>query len=56
MRKRGRPGGFVDRSETFDELLAKYGLLAETEDAALKEITAGRIKVVADVEGLTETE
>ena len=36
MKKRGRPGGFVDRSEIFDEFLAKSGLLAETEDAALR--------------------
>jgi hypothetical protein len=37
--------GYIDRSETFDEFLAKDGLLAETEDAALKEIIADQIKV-----------
>ena len=40
-RKKGR----IDRSETFDEFLAKDGILAETEDAALKEIIADQIKV-----------
>ena len=33
MRRRIRQG-YVDRSETFDEFLAKNDLLAETEDAA----------------------
>ena len=32
MRKKGR----IDKSETFDDFLASDGLLAETEDAALK--------------------
>jgi hypothetical protein len=36
----------IDRNESFDEFLAKEGLLAETEDAAIKEITADRKKVV----------
>jgi antitoxin HicB len=36
--------GTIDRSETLDEFLAKDGLLAETEDAALKEIIADQIK------------
>jgi hypothetical protein len=35
--------GYVDCSETFDEFLAKDGLLAETEDAAFKEIIADQI-------------
>jgi antitoxin HicB len=47
--------GYVDRSETFDEFLAKDGLLAETEDAALKEIIADQIKVAMASEGLTKT-
>jgi antitoxin HicB len=38
--------GSIDRNETFDEFLAKEGLLAETEDAAIKEIIADRNKVV----------
>ena len=32
--------GRIDRSESFDEFLAKDGLFAETENAALKEIIA----------------
>ena len=40
---------------TFDEFLAKDGLLAETEDAALKEIIADQIKVAMNAEGLTKT-
>ena len=37
--------GSIDRSETFDEFLAKQGLLGETEDAAIKEIIVDQIKV-----------
>ena len=40
MRKKGR----IDKSETFDDFLASDGLLAETEDAALKQIIADQIK------------
>ena len=47
--------GFVDRSESFDEFLAADGLLAETEDAALKEIIADQIKVAMSEEGLSKT-
>jgi antitoxin HicB len=47
--------GYVDRTETFDEFLAKDGLLAETEDAALKEIIADQIKVAMTQEKLTKT-
>ena len=50
-RKKGR----VDRSETFDEFLAKDGILAETEDAALKEIIADQIKVAMGKKHLTKT-
>ena len=45
----------VDRSESFDEFLAKDGLLAETEDAAIKEIIADQIKVAMDKKGLSKT-
>lgn len=57
MKKKKRNGkrGYIDRSETFDEFLAKDGLLAETEDAALKEIIADQIKVAMKAEGLTKT-
>ena len=46
----------IDRSETFDEFLAKDGILAETEDAAIKEIIADQIKVAMDKQGLSKTE
>ena len=55
MKKTNTKRGYVDRSETFDEFLAKDGLLAETEDAALKEIIADQIKVAMKAEGLTKT-
>src|SRR5215210_9259176 len=47
--------GSIDRSETFDEFLAKEGLLAETEDAALKEIIAVQIKAAMKAERITKT-
>jgi antitoxin HicB len=53
MKKKAK--GYIDRSETFDEFLAKDGLLAETEDAALKEIIADQIKVAMKKERLTKT-
>jgi len=53
MKKKAK--GYIDRSETFDEFLAKDGLLAETEDAALKEIIADQIKVAMKEERLTKT-
>ena len=37
--------GSIDQRETFDEFLEKEGLLAETEDAAIKEIFAAQIKL-----------
>ena len=55
MKKKKTKRGQVDRSETFDEFLAKDGLLAETEDAALKEIIADQIKVAMSAEGLTKS-
>ena len=47
--------GTIDRSESFDEFLAKDGILAETEDAAVKEIIADQIKVAMDKNGLSKT-
>jgi antitoxin HicB len=47
--------GYIDRTETFDEFLDKEGLLAETEDAAIKEIIADQIKVAMDKQGLSKT-
>jgi antitoxin HicB len=55
MKKKKKSKGHIDRSETFDEFLAKDGILAETEDAALKEIIANQIKVAMQAEGLTKT-
>lgn len=51
-----RKKGFVDRSETFDDFLARDGLLAETEDAAIKDVIADQIRVAMDKQGLTKTE
>jgi hypothetical protein len=48
--------GSIDRNETFDEFLARDGLLAETEDAAIKEIIADQIKVAMDKKGLSKTQ
>ena len=55
MKKKKAKKGYIDRGETFDEFLAKDGLLAETEDAALKEIIADQIKVAMKAKGLTKT-
>ena len=52
MTRKGR----IDRSETFDGFLAKDGLLAETEDAAIKEIIADQIKMAMDKQGLSKTQ
>jgi antitoxin HicB len=48
--------GHIDRSEAFDEFLAKDGILAETEDAAIKEVIADQIKVAMDKQKLSKTE
>ncbi|HZS63549.1 MAG TPA: XRE family transcriptional regulator [Xanthobacteraceae bacterium] len=45
----------IDRSESFDEFLEKDGLLAETEDAAIKEIIADQIKAAMSKKGLSKT-
>jgi antitoxin HicB len=47
--------GAIDRGETFDEFLAEEGLLAETEDAAIKEIIADQIKVAMHKQHLSKT-
>ena len=44
MKKIAKKKGYIDRSETFDEFLDKDGLLAATEDAAVKQIMADLIK------------
>jgi DNA-directed RNA polymerase beta subunit len=58
MKKRkmaAKAKGSIDRSETFDEFLAEEGLLAETEDAAIKEIIADQIKVAMNKQHLSKT-
>ena len=47
--------GSIDRGESFAESLARDGLLAEIEDAAIKEIIADQIKVAMDKKGLSKT-
>jgi antitoxin HicB len=47
--------GSIDHSESFDEFLATEGLLAETEDAAIKEIIADQIKVAMDRQHLSKS-
>ena len=47
--------GSIDRTETFDEFLAGEGLLAETEETALKQIIADQVRAAMAAEGLTKT-
>jgi antitoxin HicB len=47
--------GSIDHGETFDEFLEKDGLLAETEDAAIKEIIADQIKIAMSEQHLSKT-
>jgi len=54
-RKMKRRKGSIDRSETFDEFLAKEGLLAEAEDTEIKEIIADQIKVAMDKQHLSKS-
>ena len=51
-----RKKGHIDRSETFDEFLAGQGILAETEEAALKQVIADQIKSAMESEGLSKTD
>jgi hypothetical protein len=55
MKKAKRKKGAIDRSETFDEFLASEGLLADTEDMAIKEIIADQIQAAMDKKGLSKT-
>jgi hypothetical protein len=41
--------------ETFDDFLAEQGLLAETQEAALKQVIADQIGAAMREEGLTKT-
>ena len=56
MRTDKKVRGYVDRSETFDEFLARDGIFADTEDAAIKEVIADQIKVAMDKQKLSKTE
>ena len=42
--------------ETFDDFLAEQGLLAQAEEAALKEVIADQIKAAMAAQHLTKTE
>jgi antitoxin HicB len=55
MKKTQKKKGFIDRSETFDDFLEKDGLLAETEDAAVKQIIADQIKAAMDKQRVSKT-
>ena len=55
MKKAAKKKGYIDRSETFDEFLDKDGLLADTEDAAIKRIISDQIKVAMDKQRLSKT-
>ncbi len=52
---RKKKQGSIDRNERFDEFLGKDGMLAETEDAAIKEIIADQIMAAMDKKGLSKT-
>jgi hypothetical protein len=55
MKKTIKKKGYVDRSETFDDFLEKDGLLAETEDAAIKQIIADQIRAAMDKQRVSKT-
>ena len=55
MKKTLKKKGYVDRSETFDDFLEKDGLLAETEDAAIKQIIADQIRAAMDKQRVSKT-
>lgn len=55
MTKTQKKKGSVDRSETFDDFLEKDGLLAETEDAAIKQIIADQIRTAMNKQRVSKT-
>ncbi len=55
MKKLLKKKGFIDRSETFDDFLEKDGLLAETEDAAIKQVIADQIRTAMDKQRVSKT-
>jgi len=50
-----REKGRIANDESFDEFLAKEGILAETEELALKEIIADQIRHAMTAGGITKT-
>jgi hypothetical protein len=50
-----RKKGSIDRNESFDEFLGSEGLLAETEDLAIKEIIADQIQAAMAQKGITKS-
>jgi len=54
MKKPARKGA-IARDETFDEFLGSHGLLAETEELAVKELIAAQIEAAMAAEGVTKT-
>ncbi len=55
MTKTPKQKGYIDRSETFDDFLEKDGLLAETEDAAIKQVIADQIRVAMNKQRVSKT-
>ncbi|WP_348259938.1 Fis family transcriptional regulator [Mesorhizobium sp. STM 4661] len=55
MMAQDRSKGHIARDETLDEFLAKEGMLAETEELALKEIIADQIRQAMKASGITKT-
>jgi hypothetical protein len=53
--ERNRSKGGVAQDETFDDFLDREGMLAETEELALKEIIADQIREAMKERGLTKT-
>ena len=47
--------GRIARDETFDEFLNEQGLLAETEERAIKELIAEQLRRAMAQEGITKT-
>lgn len=47
--------GCIARDETFDDVLSQEGLLADTEELAIKELIAEQIRSAMAVQGLTKT-
>ena len=50
-----RKKGSIARDETFDEFLSQQGLLAETEEMAIKELIAEQIRAAMEKQGITKT-